>query len=380
MGDRTDIAWCDSTWNPVRGCSIVSTGCTNCFAMKTARRMDHAGGAYEGLTRVVNGQIVWTGVVRTVPSMLALPLQWKRPRRIFVNSMSDLFHEDVPDEFIAAVFSVMQRAEQHTFQILTKRPERALDWFGKQRHDADTACAVPGCENEVLRSRLIETGELFGLPPIDFSRWWGSAWPLPNVHLGVSVENQATADERIQHLLRTPAAVRWVSAEPLLAPVTFPGDWWCEQCASHLGWARVTYQERCDTCETPVVWDSVLGESKDGTSGVNWLVVGGESGPRARPCDVNWIRSIVEQCRAAKVSCFVKQVGSVPLIRDARGDTVYERGKDAEASDHEWPMGTRFGNPTGQRDLNGRVAVLVHTKGGDPAEWPADLRVREFPA
>src|SRR4051812_9717502 len=126
MGDKSTIEWTDATWNPVRGCSIVSKGCTNCYAMRQAHRSNHAGGAYEGLTKLTKGGPVWTGAIRTVPELLGLPSHWKRPRRIFVNSMSDLFHEDVPDDFIGEVWRRMAWNQQHVFQILTKRPKRML--------------------------------------------------------------------------------------------------------------------------------------------------------------------------------------------------------------------------------------------------------------
>ena len=128
MATATSIEWTDETWNPIRGCSIVSKGCTNCYAMKQAHRFSGRGGPYEGLTTLTNGGPVWTGKVRLVPELLEAPLHWRKPRRVFVNSMSDLFHESVPDEFIDQVFAVMALASQHTFQILTKRPERMRAW------------------------------------------------------------------------------------------------------------------------------------------------------------------------------------------------------------------------------------------------------------
>jgi protein gp37 len=181
MGDNSWIEWTDATWNCIRGCSLVSGGCKYCYAMKQAHRFSGPGGAYEGLTELGPEGPRWTGKVRTVPQLLELPLHWKKPRRVFVNSMSDLFHEDVPHEFIRDVFSVMIRCEWHTFQVLTKRPKRMQEivqrWYPKNR-----------------------------------------AYP-PNVWLGVSVEDQKTADERIPLLLQTPAAVRFVSAEPLIGPI-----------------------------------------------------------------------------------------------------------------------------------------------------------------
>lgn len=129
MGDKSGIQWTDASWNPTRGCTRVSAGCMNCYAERQAHRMNHPGGAYEGLTKIVGGQPRWNGKVRLLPEMLELPLRWKRPRRVFVDSMSDLFHPDVPDDFIDRVFAVMACAPQHTFQILTKRPERMAEYL-----------------------------------------------------------------------------------------------------------------------------------------------------------------------------------------------------------------------------------------------------------
>lgn len=172
MSTHSKIEWTDRTWNPIRGCSLVSPGCTNCYAMRQVHRFDHPGGPYEGLTRMTEHGPVWTGKVRVVEEALAEPPSWRKPCRVFVNSMSDLFHEGVPAEFIDRVFAVMQLARRHTFQILTKQPHRMA----------------------------------LHRPPA-------------NVWLGVSVENQATADERIPLLLQTPAAVRFLSVEPLLEAV-----------------------------------------------------------------------------------------------------------------------------------------------------------------
>lgn len=174
MGGATKIQWTDETWNPVTGCTKVSQGCKHCYAERVFPR------AYAKTGRCFTD-------VRTHPERLDQPLRWKKPRRVFVNSMSDLFHEDVPDEFIDKVWEIMANAPDHTFQILTKRPARMLAWTGG----------------------------------VDAGKWpmWLLPWPLPNVWLGVSVEDQATADERIPPLLRTAAAVRFISLEPCLGPV-----------------------------------------------------------------------------------------------------------------------------------------------------------------
>ncbi len=265
---RTSIEWTDETWNPVRGCAIVSKGCTNCYAMRQAHRSNHSGGAYQGLTMMTKAGPVWNGRIRTVPELVREPFTWRRPRRVFVNSMSDLFHEDVPEDFIRAVWCTMADNPRHVFQILTKRPQRMRDWLLKG----------------------LKISEDFVAPP------------LRNVWLGVSVEDQAAADERIPLLLETPAAVRWISAEPLLGPIDLrdpPND---------MGEPRFSYLERVD------------GEGPR----IDWAVIGGESGPGARPMHPAWARSLRDQCAAANVPFFFKQQGaytySVPAAHDGDPD------------------------------------------------------------
>ena len=313
MADKTGISWTDATWNPIRGCSKVSAGCKNCYAEKVAARFSGPGQPYEGTTR--DGK--WNGNIRIVPEMLSQPLKWKRPRRVFVNSMSDLFHKGVPFEYIAAVFGVMTASARHTFQVLTKRPERAVEFFKWAER-----LWCPGWNDEksaviaVCRDADVYVGHMVGV----LGR--GCPWPLPNVHLGVSIEDQSTADERIPPLLQCPTAVRFVSYEPALGPVDFYGPGWF-----------------VDGPEGP---------------GLNWIIVGGESGPSARPFDVAWARSTIAQCRAAGVACFVKQVGA-----------------------HPWDgPGSLWGaDPT----MRSGVIRTADRAGADPAEWPEDLRVQEFP-
>src|SRR5579872_1382756 len=197
----TKIEWTDKVWNPTVGCSIFSPGCARCYAMKLAhgleRRFDMP--KYRGLTKVVNGNPVWTGEVRLDEAALLQPLKWKRGRRIFVNSMSDLFHESLPDEMIDRVFAVMALCPQHTFQCLTKRAERMQKYIAEIVADQQLGLNRFGIA--ALATGL--HGPAGSLP----------LWPLPNVWLGVSAERQQEADERIPHLLETPAAVRFISAE-----------------------------------------------------------------------------------------------------------------------------------------------------------------------
>lgn len=194
----TEISWTDRTWNPIRGCSRVSEGCRFCYAEGVAYRFSGPGQPYEGLARKVNGRAAWTGKVRLVESALTEPLSWRKPARIFVNSMSDLFHEHVSDEFIAAVFGVMAAAPQHTFQVLTKRAERMREVVSALSVELVRECTLK------LTGRMIRGDWML---------------PLPNVWLGVSCEDQQRADERIPLLLQTPAVVRFVSCEPLLGPI-----------------------------------------------------------------------------------------------------------------------------------------------------------------
>ncbi len=280
MGDKSKIEWTEASWNPIVGCSRVSDGCTNCYAIRQAHRIQSMGttDAYDGTTRrTKKGAIDWTGVVKCLPERLDGPLRWKHPRRIFVNSMSDLFHPAVPSVFIKRVFAVMALAKQHTFQILTKRPERmALFLVELAAHD-----------DPVGHLHYVADGH--GLLDVGFAN--DRTWPLPNVWLGTSVENQEAADERIPHLLRCPAAVRWLSCEPLLGPVDL--DLVCQDCDALI----LIHREVGDHL-------TEVGE------GVQWVVVGGESGPGARPMLERWARSLIFQCRQAGIPVFMKQGSS----------------------------------------------------------------------
>lgn len=317
MSTTTSIEWCDRTWNPTRGCARVSSGCEHCFAERQAHRFSADGQPYEGLTVLGKHGPRWTGRARFVPEMLDAPLRWKKPQRVFVNSMSDLFHEHITNEQIAAVFGVMAAAPQHTFQVLTKRPQRMLAWFKWLRAWAEREKTWPGnsCCKQAAQMHTGRVARIFCVPTPD-------EWPLPNVWLGVSVENQQRADERIPLLRRSPAAVHFVSAEPLLGPVTFDDRW--------LEWLPLGPDENNEAHLLPPL---------------RWVIVGGESGPGARRCEVSWIRDIVAQCNAAGVACFVKQLGARPWAN--------------RVDEHP-----------------GRLA---DRKGGDMEEWPNDLRVREFP-
>jgi protein gp37 len=239
--------------------------------------------------------------------------------------MSDLFHEDVPDEFIVNVYAAMVAASWHTFQVLTKRPERRRYLLNAPSFREWVAERAAKLINALRGDRSLPATE-------NLAAW--NAGSARNIHEGVSVEDQQTADERIPILLQTPAAVRFVSAEPLLGPVQLG-------CGGEL-------------------FDYGVGRNQDNEPRIHWVIAGGESGPGARPCDVAWIRSIVQQCQAAAVPCFVKQLGTRPF-------DGYDR----------WPI--RYGDTTIDIGEEKRWMELKDKKGGDPAEWPKDLRVREWP-
>ena len=305
MADKTNIEWTEATWNPVTGCSKVSAGCKHCYAERDWVRLSanpHTRYHGRGFTDVqCHGDV------------LELPLRWKRPRRIFVNSMSDLFHESVPDLFIADVFGVMAAAPQHTYQVLTKRPERAA-WLLGGKGILSFAAAVAEC------------AALYSDVDIE--------WPLQNVWLGVSIEDQATADERIPILLQTPAWIRWVSAEPLLGPVDISG-----------------------------YLDGTVVHADITRPNVDWVVAGGESGPNARPMHPDWARSLRHQCVEACVPFLFKQWGewfpSAYLPKDTalpahRWGWISEKGGPAEIS-HYGPFKDEFAH----HELMGRVGKKV---------------------
>lgn len=291
MAENSKIEWTDATWNFVRGCSPVSEGCRNCYAETIAARfsgVDNEGKKlpYHGLAKMVNGEARWTGEIGFVEETLRQPLRWTRPRKIFVNSMSDLFHEKVTDEMLDKAFAVMALTPQHTYQVLTKRPERMAEYLLDTDMKRD---AILDHIWTISKDRK-EQDEVSGKVMMAFLNKTG----LPNVWLGTSVEDQKTADERIPHLLKTPAAVRFLSIEPLLGPVDL--ERW------------LSYTPDCDC---------VGGHDHDCTAQakIDWVIVGGESGPNARPCHPDWVRSIRDQCQAAGVPFFFKQWGEwAPLV------------------------------------------------------------------
>ena len=350
MAENSKIEWTDATWNPIRAmlpaagvwgyhCERISPGCQNCYAERMNGRMLPAWG---------------TGLDYTVPNRdkaevfldekeLRKPLSWRKPRRVFVESMSDLFGAWVPDEMIDRVFAEMGGARRHTFQVLTKRADRLLRYMQRFKPDGNGWVTPGGVDGPECHC------------PLDANRW-----PLPNVWLGVSVEDQQRADERIPLLLQTPAAVRFLSVEPLLGPVDLP-RWLKGQCPQCHGFD--------DYCADVALCETCGGLNR---IGIDWVIVGGESGPGARPCNVRWVRSIVRQCRDAGVPCFVKQLGAYPVVEPC--------------SQHHWDFGgsikrkARFSAVDKMHPATDLWRVhFDDRKGGDPDEWPEDLRVRELP-
>jgi protein gp37 len=273
MSDNTKIEWADATVNAVNGCSVTSPGCTNCYAMRLAgTRMKHHP-SRAGLTVDSKAGPVWNGEVRLSESQLLQPLKWKRPRKIFWNAHGDLFHDAVPAFWIARVLDVMHRTPQHTHIILTKRSVRMQTYLN----------LLSETHPDELRA--------LGFAP-------GFSWPLPNVWLGVSVEDQTRADERIPDLLATPAAVRFLSCEPLLGPVDLAAVEW-DVCGYRMFGCLVDPQETDD-----------FRFHHTNQQGIDWVIVGGESGPNARPMENDWAESIVNQCKSAGVAVFVKQLSA----------------------------------------------------------------------
>jgi len=376
VSDSSNIEWTDATWNPVVGCSRVSAGCDHCYAVGMTRRLEgmskaagfgltgHRAENYRGLTIElpqaavdrgcgVNGRH-FNGEVRCVEEALEVPLRWKKPKRIFVNSMSDLFHPKVPFEFIDQVFAVMALSPQHTFQVLTKRPERMAEYLSQTPRETMSRPRRVGAQMGEFAadwpvSRVARCERTAGCPH----------WPLRNVWLGTSCEDQAAADERIPYLLSCPAAVRFLSCEPLLGPIDL-----CRALCNLKQFAFAVSDAHADGFLSIGEAEAAIGRhrlERGQRPMIDWVIVGGESGPGARHCDVESIRSIVLQCGAAGVPCFVKQIGTRAMWSGPAGD--------------RWPTEMRY------EEEAGAWRVLVRdSKGGNPSEWPTDLRVRQMPA
>ncbi|WP_018991269.1 DUF5131 family protein [Aromatoleum toluclasticum] len=312
MSDSTGIEWTDATWNPVTGCSKVSAGCKHCYAERDWARL-----SANKSTRYFGRKFT---DVQCHDDVIALPLRWTKPRRIFVNSMSDLFHSDVPDAFIDRVFAAMALTPHHTYQVLTKRPERMRDYLSSSARRDDWARAGDMIAESMEPQRYANISHV-GEPGNLVSVF--SAWPLPNVWLGVSIEDQETAAARIPLLLDTPSAVRWISAEPLLGSVDL----------------RLLQQPD--------------GQRRDGLNyGLHWVVVGGESGPKSRPMHPQWARTLRDQCAVAGVTFLFKQWGEWAPRSDCYHTlTCGQAAAEIDPSATKWPCIRLTGAGRNGRDL-----------------------------
>lgn len=299
----TSIEWTEATWNPIAGCTVHSPGCTNCYAMRTAARLatiPATAPIYAGLTQPSKAGPVWTGKIAVNESTMLAPLIRKKPTMYFVNSMSDLFHESVPDYVIDQVFAVMALCGQHIMQVLTKRSERMREYLSHPDVRDRIECEM----DQIIRERVDPLNRRSDdlratAPDLD------ETWPLPNVWLGVSVEDQKRADERIPDLLATPAAVRFLSCEPLLGPVDInrvPSGY---DAAGQPRW--LLHGPLSNYCQRHFPRTDCRCERQQ--AGINWVIVGGESGPGARPMHPDWARSLRDQCATAGVPFFFKQWG-----------------------------------------------------------------------
>ena len=341
MSDNSLIEWCTATWNFLIGCTKKSAGCMHCYAIRQAWRMMHnpnpkIAKKFEGTVhKDSKGELNWTGRINFDGDSLALPLNWRLPRRIFVNSLSDLFHPNVKDEWIAAAFGVMMATQHHTYQILTKHPERAVEWFKWIDSHKESA-------NSFYHPReMCEEAALVHVEACHLQADMSDAWPLPNVHILTSVEDQPSANERISWLLRIPAVVRGVSAEPLLGPIDL---------------ARAGLEIRMTDLDTP---DEV---------NLDWVVAGGESGPNARPMHPDWARSLRDQCVAAGVPFFFKQhgdwIGSDQQLAD-RSDPVLSPSN----IHHRWEQRKPSGPPHFGMNYSIRVGKKAAGRLLDGQEW-----------
>lgn len=263
MSKKSKIEWTDQTWNPTIGCSMVSSGCKNCYAMRMAHRLasnPSLNGQYEGLTKISETGPRWTGEVRIIAKRLGQPLRWRRPRLVFVNSMSDLFHSQLSFDYIAAVFAIMAATPEHTYQVLTKRPLVMSNWF----HEMSKSSS---CKERILASLLNFDSKAAEEVAQQLLFQDSFEWPLKNVWLGVSVESREML-YRVDVLREIPAHLRFISCEPLLGSI-----------------------------------------KNFGLEGIGWVIVGGETGPRARKMEPLWVHEIKTKCQDETVPFFFKQWG-----------------------------------------------------------------------
>ena len=322
------IPWTEQTLEVTGGCTECSTGCRECYARGLIWRLAHnpvCGDKYKGLVKKVNGKLQWTGKVVLFPEHLDQPVRRKIPTTYFIDSRSDLFHKSVPFEFVDKVMAVIALCPQHIFQVLTKRPKGMAEYFSNRKPNA-------GQWNVLVENVYLCKLKLRG---------HGVVFPPPNLHLGVTAENQEMADKRIPILLRIPAVKRFVSIEPMLGEVSL---------TTKFGDGKGHNPAAC-------IYD-------DNQNDIDWVIIGCESGASRRPCKLEWVRSIVKQCKSAGVKVFVKQVPmwvtKLPesLLREAPIVKAYFETKEEAL---EWAC------------IDKPKLVLVK----DISKFPADLQVQE---
>lgn len=332
MGTKTGISWTSATWNPIRGCIRVSEGCRFCYAESVAARFSGPDAPYAGLAKWVQPagadkpEARWTGQVMLVEKHLEDPLRWRKPRMIFVNSMSDFFFEKIPTEYRDRMMAVMGLAQHHTFQVLTKRAGLMHGYLSDPEMPARVLAAA-----ELLKPSALWNGSMHQL-----RYYFEEGRPLPNVWWGVSAEDQETADERVSLLLDTPAAVRWVSYEPAIGPIDFE---------------RITHSfageaHRIDALRGHLFIEGYE-DAAEGIAPLDWIVIGGEShreSSKARPFFLDWARDLVRQSQGDGVhtAVYVKQLGSNPV--------------------------NSFG-----------LRMLFPGKADQPEDFPEDIRIQNYP-
>lgn len=357
MSTATRIEWADMTWSPIIGCDRVSPGCDHCYAIRTARirsanphpkiRAAFAGTVHR---RPTDDTLDWTGQVNLIEDRLTDPMAQAKPLKIFVNSLSDLFHKDVPTDYIAQVFAVMALTPRHTYQVLTKRPARM-----------GAVLDNPAFHLAVLAWTARLQDDKHPMPTWNPGNRTLKAWPLPNVWLGVSVEDQHWANIRIPALLQTPAAVRFISAEPLLGPVDLTRVAYTAGGGTHLDVVHGRHG-------IPGVWTGPAMR-------LDWVIAGGESGPKARPPHPRWFQDLRDQCASAGVPYHFKQWGDWAQHRDVPDElrrSAWDEKRvryvhpadgrtqghgDWNGHDHEegWAAMQRIGKKAAGRTLDGRT-------------------------
>lgn len=367
----TKIQWAGETWQVTAGCDPVSPGCLNCYAAAIAHRglhTDHAGLTKSVKRRSRSGKLVslpvFNGEFRELWRRLEKPMATKKPTRFFVNSMSDLFHENASDDLIRAVFGVMDACPQHTFIVLTKRIDRAAAFFQRVAEDYSRlrTCSNVTSPVDICRYEFEKRNQ-------DTTLTEGSGtWPLPNVHLMTSVEDQKRLEERVPLLLQCPAAVRGLSVEPLIDDDIDLSQHLCVtwQCSGCKAYFDGEHQETCPSCGRAGHWTGSHAFNSPGQRGraIDWVVVGGESGPGARGVRVDAIHRVVEQCQTNGVPVFVKQLGARPFGDLGNGNPL----KIPDAKRAAWRFTWRT-----------QLCTIRNASGGDIAEWPKELQVRELP-